>query len=106
MNYRNLRVEKLIEEQLSLILMRELEFDGALTTITKVEVAKDLSQAKVLLTVIPYEKSLDVLEKIHQSAGRLRFLLLKKINIKPMPFLVFNFDPSMAKDDSSPKNTE
>lgn len=97
MNYRNLRVEKLIKEQLSLILMKELEFDGALTTITKVEVAKDLSQAKVLLSIIPYEKSLEVFEKIQKSAGYLRFLLLKKINIKPMPFLVFNFDSSSEK---------
>lgn len=103
MNFRNLRVAKLIEEELSRIIMKELEFDGALVTITGVEVLKDLSRAKIKLAILPAEKAPSALTAISESAGRLRHLLLKKINIKPMPRLVFELDSGTKTADNFDK---
>ncbi|HAS94996.1 TPA: ribosome-binding factor A, partial [Candidatus Wolfebacteria bacterium] len=41
MKYRKERLSNLIEEELSNIIVRELEFDGALVTITGVELSED-----------------------------------------------------------------
>ncbi|MBI2591157.1 MAG: ribosome-binding factor A [Candidatus Brennerbacteria bacterium] len=92
MNYRNLRVAKLIKEELSEILMKELEFENALITINEVNVYKDLLNAKVRLGVLPVDKAPNALKIIAKQAGFLRKLLLKKINIKPMPYLSFEID--------------
>lgn len=94
---RHQRVESLIQEELSKIILKELEFPADLVTITGVEVQKDLDTATILVSVIPTQKSEDVLKKLNKSARALRFLLLKKINIKPLPQLNFKIDYGMEK---------
>lgn len=94
---RHQRVESLIREKLNELILRELEFGGALVTVTEVEVQKDLDYAAIKVSVIPGEKSKKVLELLDQSKKRLRHLLLRKINIKPMPELRFAVDIGMEK---------
>src|SRR5690242_18323153 len=90
--FRSERVESLIEKQLGLILEREVEFGGALVTITGVEVDKKLDHAKVLVSVIPSENASKAMIQLEHTAGHLQHLLMKKINIKPMPRIVFELD--------------
>lgn len=92
MNYRNLRVAKLIKAELSPILMKEIEFEGALITINEVDVYKDILNARIKLGVLPADKAAEALKIIEKRASFLRGLLLKKINIKPMPRLSFEID--------------
>ena len=92
MNFRAERVSKLIREQLAEILVREFEFPGALITIMEVEVDKKLEHAKVELSVIPSSKGEKALEGLDRMIGRLQHLLLKKVNIKPMPRISFSLD--------------
>lgn len=91
-NYRPQRVESLIKEELNGIIMRELEFNGALATIMDVEISGDLNKAVVKLGVLPSEKTAEVLTTLSRSQAKLQHLLLKKINIKPMPRIVFEID--------------
>lgn len=90
--FRSQRVSKLIREQLGEIIVRELDFAGALATITDVEVDKKLEHARVKVSVIPSDKGVKVFEVLDREAGRLQHLLLKKINIKPMPRIAFVID--------------
>jgi len=92
MNYRPLRVGKLIREELGIIMLKELEFPGAIVTITDVEVDKKLENAKIMLGVIPIERAEDVLEIAERAKHNLQHLLLKKMNIKPMPRIRFEID--------------
>ena len=92
MNFRPQRVKKLIREELARIILREVEFPGALVTVTDVDVDNKLENAKVKVSVIPGEFSLKVLELLRKEAGRLHHLLFKKINIKPMPLISFEID--------------
>jgi ribosome-binding factor A len=90
--FRSQRVEKLIRDELGKIMTRELEFNGALVTITEVSVDKKLGRAKVKVSVIPSEASNVALTELGRVAGYLQYLLMKKINIKPMPRIYFELD--------------
>ena len=93
MNYRNLRVANLIQEELGKIILREIEFPiSTLVTITEVEVLKDLSRAKIKLGVIPLTAVPEVLDLLSRNRQYLQRLLLRKINIKPMPRIEFELD--------------
>lgn len=92
MNFRSERVSKLIREQLGEMLLREFEFAGGLVTITEVDVDGKLERAIVKVSVIPSGKASEALRGLAGIAGHLQHLLLKKINIKPMPRIVFEID--------------
>ncbi len=92
MNYRPLRVGKLIREELSALILRELEFPGALVTLMEVEVDKKLGLAKVEVSVVPSARAGEALAILNDNRSRLQHALLRKINIKPMPQLRFAID--------------
>ncbi len=91
MNFRSERVGKLIREELSKMILREVELP-ALATITEVEVDKNLEGARVKVSVLPASGEKAVMAELAKNAGYLQHLLLKKINIKPMPRIVFVID--------------
>ena len=92
MNYRPQRVAKLIEEELSKLIIRELEFGDSLVTITGADIDGKLERAKIFVSVIPSPKAGAAMKILEKNAGRLQHLLLKKINIKPMPRIEFELD--------------
>jgi ribosome-binding factor A len=94
---RHQRVESLIREELIKIILKELEFPGALVTITSVDVQKDLDYAAISVSVIPSGKGEGVIENLNKNRKKLQHLLLKKINIRPMPELRFNLDIGLEK---------
>jgi ribosome-binding factor A len=91
MNFRPERVGKLIREELSKMILREVELP-ALVTITEVEIDKKLDGARVQLSVIPSAQGENVLKILKAHAGQFQYLLLRKINIKPMPRITFALD--------------
>ena len=92
MQYRPLRVAKLIREYLSLLIVRELEFPGALVTLTDVDVDRNMDHARVGVSVVPSEKAHDALRILTDAQGNLQHKLLMKLNIKPMPRIQFELD--------------
>ncbi|MDD5547726.1 MAG: 30S ribosome-binding factor RbfA [Candidatus Pacebacteria bacterium] len=95
--FRNQRVGSLIRDELSKIILKELEFNGALMTITDVEVNDDLENAVVNFSVIPMNKSERVLSVLNKFRSRLQFMLHRKIEIRPMPQIVFKIDHGIEK---------
>jgi ribosome-binding factor A len=92
MNHRPDRVASLIQEELSQLLLREVEFPGALVTISAVEVTKKLDLARVEVSVLPHEKEVEVMKALAAAQRELQFKLGRKLNIKPMPHLLFEVD--------------
>lgn len=90
--FRSQRVGSLIREELGKIIIRELEFPGALVTITDVEVNEKMEQATVKFSVLPSEKSERVLEILNKFRKNLQFKLNRKMNIRPMPEIFFRID--------------
>lgn len=100
MNYRHLRVAKLLQAQLSTIVFQELEFEDALVTLSGVEVDPGLETARVKISVFPETAAPFVLTALEKAKRRLQYLLLKKVNIKPMPRIVFEIDRTERGEDA------
>jgi len=91
-------MESLIRDELSLILLKEFEFP-ALVTLVKVNIDSDFKLAKVKIKVIPKDlkmnlvdqKKLEVkiLKELNENKEKLFKILLKKLNLKPLPKITF-----------------
>ena len=87
----------MIERELNDIIVRELEFEDCLVTVTGVEVNDKLERAIIKFSVYPSERMKEVLKILNQNRGRLQFLLARKMNIKPMPRIEFKEDRGLEK---------
>lgn len=94
---RHERVSELIRKELGEIILRDLEFSGAIMTILEVDVTKKLDYARVHVSVIPSKKSEDVLNILNSQRRDLQGKLLRKINIRPMPEVQFEIDHGAEK---------
>jgi ribosome-binding factor A len=92
MNFRDKRVAGLILNELGQLFIKELEFEGALVTITDVVVDAKLDNAVARIAVLPEEKAAVVLKTVNAAQPKLQSLLAKKIHIKPMPHIRFEYD--------------
>lgn len=90
--FRNLKIASVIEHELSQMIARDYHVDGALVTITGVEVSEDLMQAKVRLSIIPYAKGPEAFFLIDGNKREIESRLLRKMNIRPMPRLKFRIE--------------
>lgn len=107
-HHRPLRVGALIQEELSKILLREVELRGELITITSVDVDKKLEHAMVYVSVLVpaslssqgepgdardaerrVEKAVEMLEA---RQPYLQSLLYRTLSIRPMPTIMFRRD--------------
>ena len=86
------RVSKLIREELSKIIIKEMEFPGILVTLTNVEIDKKMEHAKVGVSVLPETAEEKVIHDLTSRCGWLQHLLFVKINIRPMPMIAFHAD--------------
>jgi len=91
------RVKELLKEQIAELLLREVEFDGALVTVIDVEVTKKLDYANVKFAVIPTQESERILKLLNARLPYLQSVLQRKIEIKPMPTLSFEIDKGAEK---------
>lgn len=90
--FRNLKIASLIEQELNELILRNLDFNGAFVTITGVLVSEDLTGAKVRISVLPNEKTLEAFKLLQERRRELQYKLLRKMNIKPMPSIKFEID--------------
>lgn len=89
--HREERVESIVAEVISGILLREMEF-SALVTVTSAELAKDGIHARVKVSVYPLEKEKDVMRVLGKSRNYLQHCFEEKVHMKPMPQIMFAID--------------
>jgi ribosome-binding factor A len=100
MSRRTERVNDLIRDELSDLLLREVRDPrlGVLISITRVEVAPDLSNARVFASVMGDEAEQDAaLKALNAAAAFFHRELKKRIEMRRIPFLTFRLDTSIAK---------
>jgi ribosome-binding factor A len=94
------RVGQQIQKEIAVILMREIKDPRlSMTTVSAVEVTRDLAYAKVFVTFFNDDEdeikaSLAVLS---EAEGYIRSLLGKRLRARIMPHLRFVYDKSMAE---------
>jgi len=90
MSKRIQRVNQLIKKEISQIILREIEFPpGILVTITRVETFSNLIKTKVFISVMPEEKSLDVLKILNRRIYDLQQKINRRFRIRPVPQIIF-----------------
>jgi ribosome-binding factor A len=94
------RVGQQIQKEIAIILMREIKDPRlSMTTVSAVEVTRDLAYAKVFVTFYNDDPE-DIkasLEVLADAEGYIRSLLGKRLRARIMPHLRFVYDSSMSE---------
>lgn len=91
------RIDEELKKELSQIISFELKNPEAtgLISVTKVKITPDLKYAKVYVSMLNSKNEEKTLEALKQSAGFMRSLIAKRVNLRITPELVFEKDDSM-----------
>ena len=90
------KVEQLIKEEISYILLNRMQGDDlGFITVTDVKISADLKIAKIYLSVLQKERRELVLNKINLRLGHIRTELAHRIRIKFVPELKFFIDDTL-----------
>jgi ribosome-binding factor A len=97
MKRRLLRVNELVKRELSGIIAREINFEDALVSINHVDVAADLKNAHVFVSVLGSGPDAEVISKLEASRPVLQAELGRHLTLKYTPHLLFHLDTSIAR---------
>lgn len=97
-NRRMHRVGDLLQEVASDVLrhVKDPAVDGALITITSVQVSADMSQAKFYVTVMNRPVG-EVVEALNRASGFIRREITRQVNMKRVPAVQFVFDDTLEQ---------
>jgi ribosome-binding factor A len=87
--YRKQRLESVIQDLLSKEIVKTIETENALITVTGVEIDEERDKTIITISVYPDEKKKDALIKLNGQAPQLAWFLVKKIRVKKIPQLLF-----------------
>lgn len=97
MKHRLLRVNELLKRELSAIITREINFEGALVTLNQVDVTPDLKSAHAYVSVLGKEDRAAVMATLEEHRVILQSALAKAVTLKYTPQLVFHLDDSIER---------
>ena len=100
MSRRTERVNDLIRDELSNLLLREVRDPrlGGLISLTRVEVTPDLSNARVYVSIMGEpEQQAEATRVLNTAASFFHRELKQRLQIRRVPFLVFRLDTSIQE---------
>lgn len=100
MSRRMARVNELLREELSQLILRELKDPrvASFVTITEVDTSSDLDHARVYVSIMASaEEQKDVMKGLKSAEGFLRHTLRERIKMRKIPTLTFSLDTSMER---------
>ncbi len=98
MSTRTLRVNELIQRELSDILRKQYKEEAVAITITGVQVSPDLHEGRVFIAVTgDDELTADRLRWLKHNSKDFRFELGRRIVLKHMPAFIYLLDTSTAR---------
>ena len=92
------KIQELMKQEISQIILQELKDPRiGFVTVTQVEVTRDLSLAKVYVSIFPYEKAAATLDVIESQNRAIRGALGNRMRnqVKSIPELQFFIDDSL-----------
>ena len=97
MNIKIERINHMIREEISKILMLEVKDENIkFVTVTDCDTSSDLSYCKVYVTVLDSEKKEETLRALNNASSFIRGELAKRIEIRNIPELKFFYDESIS----------
>ena len=101
MSRRTERVNDLIRDELSELLLREMNdprLTAGLISITRVDVSPDLANARVFVSVMAEpEEQKQAMKALESAGGFMHRELKKRLDMRKVPFLNFRLDTSIAE---------
>lgn len=95
---RSQRVSDLIQTTLATILQAESqELNIGLVTVTGVDVAHDLSYAKVFVSVLDDAHAKEVVARLNEHTKNFRYALAQEVKLRIVPELKFVYDDSLVR---------
>lgn len=86
---RLLRLNELLKKEIGYILLREIGFDDALVTITRVECSNNGIEAKVFISVIPDNKIDSIFAVLRHEVYGIQQMINRKLKMRPIPKIKF-----------------
>ncbi len=97
MKHRKLRVNEVLKRELSIIVAREIAFEGALVSINHVDVTADLKNAHVFVSVLGPASGASIINTLETHRPALQAELARRVVLKYTPHLVFHLDDSIER---------
>ena len=97
MKHRQLRVNELVKRELSGIIAREINFQDALVSINAVDVAPDMKNAHVFVSILGAINGTSVIDKLEAHRPVLQAELSRHVVLKYTPHLIFHIDDSIER---------
>ena len=91
-SFRSDRLSVLLKKTLADIINRDFDPEGALITITEVDLDQSQSHAKVGVSIMPKEKTEFIMKKIKSWQGNFQNQLIKKLKMRYVPRIDFFSD--------------
>ena len=94
------RLNSLLKEVISEVILKDVGHPkvSSLVTVTSVDITKDLSLAKVYISVIgSSQEKEETIKALESAAGYLAVLASKKVVMRHLPSLIFKLDESVDK---------
>ncbi|MDA3802992.1 MAG: ribosome-binding factor A [Patescibacteria group bacterium] len=86
------RINELLLEELSEAVNKEVGIEGALITISDVKCDPDLKKAVVRFSILPDNLAGSALRKLKSSTSQLVGILKKRVKLRKIPHLIWEFD--------------
>lgn len=98
MSHRIPQLNELLRQEISELFLKEINWPpNALATITKVDTAKDLSQTRILVSVLPINAGEQILKMLNNQARHIQYMLGQKLVIRKIPKIIFRIDDTEEK---------
>ncbi|MEQ9454025.1 MAG: 30S ribosome-binding factor RbfA [Phycisphaeraceae bacterium] len=99
MSHRLAQVASLLRRSVSEVLQRGLADPriSGLTSITRIEVTPDMSQAFIYISVLPEEHGATSVAGLNHAARHIHDLVRQKVTLKHVPKLIFRLDEMLKK---------
>ncbi len=98
MKNRLARVNEVIKREISVMISRDIDFDGALVTVQAAEITPDLRSCRIHIGIIGNEgQQRRALEKLEAQRIDFQARIAKRVVLKYTPQLSFHLDDSVAR---------
>mgnify|MGYP001574961163 FL=1 len=91
------RVNSLLEQEISKIILRDFNFPGSMITLTHVEATANLIEAKAYISVFPEEKTDKIIDVLNKGVYSVQQKVNKILNMRPIPKIKFVKDEKISE---------
>lgn len=91
------QVNKLLKNKLAYLISREIPLNNGLITIVYIDTAPDLIEAKIGISVLPFNLSESVIKKLRKYSSHFSQIIQKETKLRRVPKFKWTIDETEEK---------